>query len=144
MISTYDITYDFSEEVNATIMEDTYISKNKNKLRVYIPTLMTGINKAEPHTSIVPTAGKSIFCNAPENKPVFKSNILTEKNYIEADMQSNSNFQDIDKITKLLSNKDLLYKIKKGSNVRVNFLNCKIDKAAYKFTGESDVELELV
>lgn len=144
MISTFEIPYNFYDEVNAVIMEDTYISKNKNEIRVFIPTLMTGLDKSEPTKSIVPTSGKSIFSNAKENIPVSRSSILTEKNYIEATMQSSSNFKDIDMITKLLSDKDLLYKINKGSNVRLNFLNGKIDKAAYKFTGESNVELELV
>lgn len=144
MISTFNSTYNFRSEVNAIIMEDTYISKNKNSLRLYIPTMMTNIPSEEPITSIVPINGKSMFSNAPENTPVSRTNILTEKNYIEATLQSNSNFKDMEMITELLSDKDLLYKISKGSPVRVQFLNGKADKPAYKFTGESNVEMELI
>ena len=98
---------------------------------------MANIKKGEPKTSILPTKGLNVFkC---EKKPKITGIILKERNYMETDMSTTDNVNDMASTVSMLSSstKKVNYSIKKDSTVRAKFLNSKISKLSYSTTAES-------
>ena len=159
----YRPIFDFSDTYNATVLETTDISHNK-VLKVYVAKVMTGIEKGDPKISKFQTNGYSIFANN-VNRPAITGRLIKEKNYLESTFNSDSNVNDIENVSFNLvkeiqgtvnklaienglytipeENKKMNYTIEKGSQIRVEFLNNKINKLAYNITDNSNYTSEI-
>ena len=83
MITQFNLDIDFSKEVKAVTVEDSNVVSAGGKIKVYIPTLMSGITQGDPCVSNVSTSGASVFKNMRGNKPVLTSNtVIKAKNYL--------------------------------------------------------------
>ena len=157
MLSSFDLSFDLSEELNATVLKKTEITDSDSSLKLYIPTIMANIKKGTPDVSILTTNGKGVFKNA-NKKPALTSNKLYEKNYMEASINKDSNSGDIDSAVNMvtsyikssidssvhnISTKNVKYTINKGSTVRACFLNGKTSKLSYSLTNESSTTKKL-
>ena len=154
MISSFDNDiFDLSGQMNAIVLKNVNVISSNPVIQVYIPKIMPNISKGEPKITKLQTKGVSIFKNA-DKKPVLTSHILHEKNYMETKFNASSNIDDLNNasenllkeinssIQKLASvneltdvsgsnNKSLTYTINKNSEIRVEFLNSKLNKLAY-------------
>lgn len=145
MLSSFDIKYDFSEEMNATVVEDSTLTNNNQKVKLYIPTIMSGIQKGDPTLSVLSTLGRSVFCNA-NRKPALTSQVLKEQNYLESSINHDSNVTDIDSVIRSLTynEKYVNYRILKNSTVRAEFLNGKVSKLSFSTTNNTKTNVTVV
>lgn len=155
--------FNLSEETNATVLETVSIETD-NMLKLYVPRVMPNINMDSPKISILQTGGGSIFKNV-VNRPATTGRLIKEKNYLETNFYSDSNVQDLESVSSNLikevknsindlantndldtisiSDKKMKYTIKKDSQVRVDFLNNKINRLSYKITNNTNYITEL-
>ena len=130
MMTQFNLDIDFSKEVKAITIEKSDVVSAGGKIKVYIPTIMSGITQGDPCISNVNTNGSSVFKNMRGNKPALTSNtVIKAKNYLEAKLKNNSDTKSITKVVKssVPGGKDLKF-IPKGSTVRCNFLNQKLSE----------------
>ena len=144
MMSSFDLKYDFSEEMNGYVLQDSSLTSTNQTVKLYIPTVMNGIQKGDPTLSILRTNGKGIFCNS-SKMPVLTSPVLKEKNYLESSINTSSNINDLDSTIRSLTKdqKYVSYTIKKGSTVRAEFLNSKISKLSFKTTKDTKTNIKV-
>jgi hypothetical protein len=152
LISTFELNYELSEEMNAEVLKQTTISGDSSvSLPVYINTVMANITKGTPEQKILKTVGSGVFKNG-NRTPALTSQVLKEQNYITASIYKDSNADDVSKTTEAItsylkshidsdvqtiSSKSIKYVINKGSDVRVEFLNGKLSKLAFSITNSS-------
>ncbi len=158
MLSSFELNFDLSEEMNAITYENTELKKD-TPIKIYIPTLMSGIPRgSKPEQYNLQTDGKGVFKNKTK-KPVLTTNILKEQNYMKAKYNTETTSNDLDTVTNVLtdylethidpdvhsiSQKGFKYTIKKGSPIRVQFLNGKISKLSYYITSMTNAVKRLV
>lgn len=70
--------------------------KAGEKLKLYIPTLMSGITKGKPQTKKVALTKKQIFINDASNRPTATTSVITQ-NYISATMENNCSWKNVAK-----------------------------------------------
>lgn len=142
MISSLDIKYDLSEEMNASVIEDTRLTSSSQSVKLYIPNVMSGIKKGDPTISILNTNGSSVFCNG-SKKPALTGQILREKNYLESTINMETNVNDLDTVVQSLSyhEKYVSYNIDKNSIVRSQFLNNKVSKLSFTVTKDTNASV---
>lgn len=145
MISSFDLKYDFSEEMNAIVVENSELNSNYQRVKLFIPTIMNGIQKGDPTISILSTLGKSVFCNA-DKKPILTNPVLREQNYLESSINSTSNVNDLDSTIRSLTNeeKQISYNIPKNATVRAQFLNGKVSKLSFNTTKETNATVTVI
>lgn len=143
-MSSFDLKYDFSEEMNGYVLEDSRLNNSNKGVKLYIPTVMNGIQKGEPTLSVLKTSGKGVFCNS-GRLPITTSQVLREQNYLESDMNTSSIVNDLESTVRSLTKdkSSLSYTIKKDSIVRTQFLNNKVSKLSFKTTKESNTEINV-
>ena len=135
MLSSFDLNYNFDEEVHGYVLESTTLTASDQNVKLYIPTVMNGIKKGDPSISILRTLGKGVFCNA-GRKPATSSPVLKEKNYLTSTINVSANINDLDSTIRSLTKNEkyVTYNIEKGSIVRSQFLNGKVSKLSFKTT----------
>jgi len=153
LISTFELNYDLTEEMNATVLKDKVLSGASDTVPLYIKTIMANIQKGDPMTSVLSTAGNSIFKNA-NRKPALTSNVLKEQNFLTGCVYKDTNAEDLSKTTKEITTylqshisplvhsitpKQINYTLKKGSTVRASLLNGKLTKISYALTSTANI-----
>ena len=136
---------------------------DKTKLQVYVPRVMANIKKGTPAITKLPTKGYSVFKN--EGKiPKMTNVILQEKNYLETDFNASSSIDDVanssnnligeinsafhdfaskNRLSSTSINKKIKFTIRKNTELRVEFLNGKLNKLAYTLMDKSKTSKEL-
>ena len=114
-----------SEQIGYTV-EDAAEPSTGEKLKMYIPYLMSEIQKSNPKSSPVVTNGSSVFCNDSSCKPLCQDQI-TERNYLEAVREKNTSMEGIresrDKKQGMLSGFNILKDTKLNVNFRKSLKN---------------------
>lgn len=155
--------FNINGQMNAVTLNTVDVLQEHTKIKVFIPKVMMNIERGEPKISKLQTKGLSVFKNV--NKPVLTSQLLKEKNYLETDYNAVSNIKDIESTSDILvdnindtlaefaflnglhnvsNDKTLSYKINSGTDIRVEFLNGKINKLAYTLKESTDTIKELM
>lgn len=157
MISSIELNYDLSEEVNLVNFEQVVVQPNV-EVFVHIPSLMPNIKGGSKSTSPCNSAGSGVFKNA-NNKPSTTSNTLQEQNFMTAKYSSDTTSDTINTVTtavtsylkesidsevQSISQKQFKYTINANSKLRGKFLNGKISKLNYFPTTGSDTVKEIV
>lgn len=155
--------YNMTGQMNALAVNTSNILNETEKLKVYIPKVMINIEKGEPVIKKLQTKGYSVFKNA-NKKPTLSSPILNEKNYFETNFNASSNVDDLNStsinilneinqsinelaiknnLTGVNVNKKMNYYIKKDTELRVEFLNGKINRLAFTTMDKTKTKKDL-
>ena len=165
MITSFDKeVFDLSGQMNAVALNKVDIINSDDSIKVYIPKIMANIQKGEPKKTKVPINGKTVFKNA-NNYPANTSRILLEKNYLETNLNASSNIDDLDNTSKTIINelnstikkfasvnnlqsintdKNMSYTINENNELRVEFLNSKLDKLSFTIMDKTKADKELI
>lgn len=163
MISSFNKEiFDLTGQMNAVVLNKIN-AVDDNHIKVHIPKIMPNISGGEPRISITQTKGYSVFKNA-NKRPAISGSVIREKNYFETKINAVSNIDDLNIITEKIikeineslkefankndlynieRNKKLKYEIQKYTNIRVEFLNGKLDKLAFTLMDQTDSEKDL-
>ena len=157
MISSIELNYDLSEEVNLVNFDQVVVTPTV-ELFVHIPSIMPNIQDGSKSTSPCITNGSGVFKNA-NNKPSTTGNTLQEQNFMTAKYSSDTTSDTINTVTtaitdylkesidsevQSISQKQFKYTINANSKLRGKFLNGKISKLNYFPTTGSDTLKELI
>jgi hypothetical protein len=101
MMGSLNLSFDTTQRMMGILTEryDEPFPKPGDKLRLYIPILMSKIKRSSPNIYVVASACNSIFCNASNCKPNVKSTIKGQ-NYITVAFARNSTWEGIYRIRK--------------------------------------------
>lgn len=127
MISNLEIVFDLEENTKAVILKKTSNPKSGDKLKVYIPRLMRGIDKGKPKIKISPVQYRGAFANASECRPII-SNTLREQNYMTGLWENNSGSKSVVKVVYNEEQDMSKAYIPEESEVRCAFINGKLSQ----------------
>lgn len=80
MRTNYDEMFEFDKRFNSILLDDVDFMRLRTNIRVYIPTLMSGIKKGKPKEELMSSNLKSVFVS--EVKPKMSSGNLKCQNYM--------------------------------------------------------------
>lgn len=114
MITKITTNLDLKKEFVALIVEepDKKITSGEY-LKLYVPSVMSGIKQAEAKESIVTSKGSDVFLNAPACKPKAKK-LLKEKNYMEGKLSNNASIEPLYQNSDTLQTKKVQAKFVNG------------------------------
>ena len=129
MISKIELEKDyFSGDVIAFTIENVNVTNLNQKVKLYIPTLMSGIKKGAPMKSTLNSKGKSVFANAKKCRPYIHRTVMKDQNYLEGRLELSDDLGVV--VTNVYNDKGEITNkyIKAGTKVRCYFLNGKVSK----------------
>lgn len=116
MVTKINIPIDLKKESVGIITEDIAdVIVSGDYVKLFIPTIMSGIIKGTPKTEKVYSKGNEVFINDKKCRPKAKK-FLTQQNYIETRLANNSD-------SSCLYEGDI---IPKGTKVQTVFVNGKL------------------
>ena len=153
MISSIESqVYDLTGQMNAIALNKINALDESAKIKVYIPKIMANIEKGSPEIKKLQTKGKGVFKNANKKPSLTHTAIIYEKNYFETNLNASSNIDDLSSTSKQLmkeinesiqklaavndlqsvsQSKKMSYIINQNTELRVEFLNGKINRLAF-------------
>lgn len=100
MLTRFNDVYDFEKEFSAIVAQDVYYDGYDTEVKVFIPALMPNIMHGTVGTCIMNRPYSRLFANKSGTEPKISSNKITEKNYLVAKVDPNSNLESISDIFK--------------------------------------------
>ena len=120
MISKLRLDFNFLNKHSGEILQDTDVTDVNDGVKLYIPYLMSNIEKGTPKVYQASTLSKLVFVNDPSNKPGVNSS-LKRQNFLTVSIENNSSVDYISSDNTL----------KKGTKVQCSFTHGLLSKPVF-------------
>ena len=99
MITRFNDVYDFEKEFRAIVAQDVKYDGHETEVKVFIPALMPNIMQGAAGTATLTRPYTRLFANPTDTQPKITSKKITERNYLIAKIDPNSNIDVISDIS---------------------------------------------